>query len=44
MMRRITIFLAGMLVACGLLFATSPQKATNTSAAQAARINNLGGA
>ncbi|MGH9500323.1 MAG: FG-GAP-like repeat-containing protein [Terriglobales bacterium] len=42
MAQRIAIFLAGILAACAVLFAASPQKPKN--ATQAAGLNNLGAA
>jgi Flp pilus assembly protein TadD len=44
MTRRIAIVLAGILAACAVLFAVSPQKAVQTTPAQAAHLNNLGAA
>src|SRR5271155_2424174 len=44
MNRRAAIFPGGILIACALLFAASPQKAADAKSAQAARLNNLGAA
>src|SRR5580698_1826040 len=44
MTRRIAILLAGILAACAVLLAVSPQKSAQATPAQAAHLNNLGAA
>ncbi|MGO9127975.1 MAG: tetratricopeptide repeat protein, partial [Terriglobales bacterium] len=44
MTQRIAIFLGGILAACAVLFAASPQKPADATLVRAARLNNLGAA